>query len=193
VSELGLDENGYPIMLATTAAGGTAPGTEPAPRRRSNGKPQARSIAKPAGVDAAQWSRRMDAVRDAAREFEDFSAQDVKEWLVGRTNRQLTDAEIQQFVADVRRVQIDDLVDILDRNERGKLRGRRHVRVVAPKGYTRKVMNSLSTQELQDLARRLRTRGWDEKQLEALRSKVPEAKRSVLDGLAEEPGPEIVF
>lgn len=186
------DDNGYPVLLEAKPADETQTPAKSDPSRNAD-KPLPPASGSPKGVDNAQWSRRMDSVREAAREFEDFSTQDVKEWLTGKTNRQLSDDEVRQFLADVRAQQISDLVDVLDRNERGKLRGRRFVRVVAPKGYTRKVFNSLSTQELQDLARRLRTRGWDDKQLAALRARVPEEKRSALDKLAEEPGPQIVF
>jgi hypothetical protein len=135
----------------------------------------------------------MDAVRAAAREFEQFSDQDIKEFLKGRTNRELSESEIQAFLADVRAQQLDDLVDVLDQNERGKLRSRRFVRVTAPRGYTRKTLNGLSDQELQSLVRRLRANGWNDKQVNAFAKRLPEKKQGIVEGLSEEPGPLVIF
>jgi hypothetical protein len=135
----------------------------------------------------------MDAVRAAAREFEQFSDQDIREFLKGRTNRELSESEIQAFLSDVRAQQLDDLVDVLDQNERGKLRSRRFVRVTAPRGYTRKTLNGLSDQELQSLVRRLRANGWNDKQVNAFAKRLPEKKQGILEGLSEEPGPLVIF
>jgi hypothetical protein len=113
--------------------------------------------------------------------------------LEGRTNRELSESEIQAFLADVRAQQLDDLVDVLDQNERGKLRSRRFVRVTAPRGYTRKTLNGLSDQELQSLVRRLRANGWNDKQVNAFAKRLPEKKQGIVEGLSEEPGPLVIF
>jgi hypothetical protein len=216
MSDLGLDEHGVPVLfqagpgvdVPTTRSGNPAhvPAGQPGGGRfgtrvqdgqGADGKTPppvlARPTGTPANVDPAEWARRMDAVRAAAREFEQFSDQDIREFLKGRTNRELSESEIQAFLSDVRAQQLDDLVDVLDQNERGKLRSRRFVRVTAPRGYTRKTLNGLSDQELQSLVRRLRANGWNDKQVNAFAKRLPEKKQGILEGLSEEPGPLVIF
>jgi hypothetical protein len=158
MTELVVDDSGWPVLLDTAPAAADstaevqAPGGLPAP---------------PSGVDPGEWDRRADAVRDAAREFENFGAQDAKEWVKGRTQRELGPVELGQFVMDVRQQVIADLSDILDQTEQGKLRSRRTVRVVAPRGYVRKTIKSLTPEETSALRTRLLARGWTVKQLDA--------------------------
>lgn len=188
------DEHGFPVMLeatksAPTVSGNDAHGVSTGRFGAKPGKKDAQKESKstvssstvpPGGLDPSEWSRRMDAVREAAREFESYSEQDLTEWLRGRTNRQLTEGQISAFLADVRAQQVSDLVDILDNSERGVLRGRRFVRVRAPQGYTRKALNSLRDDELRSIAERLRARGWNDKQVQGLAKRLPEARRAVI-------------
>ncbi len=114
--------------------------------------------------------RRQDAVRDAAREFDQMSEGDVREFLGGRVLRDLTPAEIEIFVADVHEQRMHDLVDILDQRLRKKglgkiLRGRRTVQISVPKGFARKSLNGLLDEEIRDLAIRLRAKGWTDEDL----------------------------
>lgn len=204
--ELARDERGAPVLLAANAPRGvTGPGGNVVPSTSGNpahvpagqpgggrfgtrvgGAPSTQQGPRaPAGVQPEEWARRLDAVREAAREFETFSAQDISEWLRGKTTRPLTDDEIKGFMADVRAQQLTDLVDILDQGERGSRRQRRHVRVFAPRGYTRKTLNSLQPDELKLLVQRLRSRGWTSKQVKGLAKRLPEARRPELDGLAD--------
>lgn len=123
----------------------------------------------PPGVDPEQWSKRMDAVRDAARELDQMGHGDVREFLQGRTTRDLTDQEINQFLKDVERQRISDLVDVLDHSFRRSIatmaRSRRHVRLVPPRGWVRKSMNGLPDEAVVELHRRLSARGFDDTQL----------------------------
>lgn len=144
-AKLAIDTSGYPVMLSVPIRTG-----EPATTVEAT-----RPI-----VDALELARRGDAVREAAREFEDLSEQDLRERLRGATSRPLDVTEIAQFRDDVRAQVLSDVIDVLDQNRRGKLRSRRTVRVVAPKGYTRKAISGLSAQEQSDVEDRLRARGW---------------------------------
>lgn len=195
MTELGVDDKGFPIMLAAPGIDLPAKSGNPAhvpkgqpgagrfgTRKKESERPGQPGIAQ---VTAEEIARRMDAIREAAREMEEFSAQDITEWLRGKTNRQLSDGEIRAFVADVRAQQLSDLVDILDQNERGSRRSRRHVKVTAPRGYTRKTLNSLSDEELRVLANRLRARGWNSKQVKGLVKRLPENRQSTIEGLSE--------
>lgn len=81
------------------------------------------------------------------------------------TTKPLTDSELTQFTADVRAAALDDLIDALDQVVRGKQRGRRTVRLMMPRGYMPKALRSLSTDEADQVESRLRSRGWNDKQV----------------------------
>jgi hypothetical protein len=149
---LALDEHGNPVLL---------------------GKPVAitNDESKLTKVDDLEWVRRSDIIRDTAREFEEFSDQDIRERLRGITSRQLDATEISQFREDVRAQVLDDLVDILNWSHFGRLRTRRTVRLTAPKGYIRKTLNSLSKEELEEIEARLQAHGWGDLEIEALRAR----------------------
>lgn len=148
MTRLELDEAGFPVLLedankTASSVGSTA--SDPTPV-----------------TESLEFTRRRDAVREAAREFEDLSDQDIKERLKGVTNRELSDNEIALFRQDVRAQVLDDLVDVLDQSTRGKLRSRRTVRIVSPKGYRRKTLNGMSEDERSEIKDRLQARGWTE-------------------------------
>lgn len=148
MTRIELDEAGFPVLLenankTASPVGSSAPNPTPV-------------------TESLEFTRRRDAVREAAREFEDLSDQDIKERLKGVTNRELSDNEIALFRQDVRAQILDDLVDVVDQATRGKLRSRRTVRVIAPKGYRRKTLNGLSEAERSEIKDRLQARGWTE-------------------------------
>jgi hypothetical protein len=115
---------------------------------------------------SSEHDRRRDAVREAAREFEPLSDQDVRERLRGVTNRPLTEAEVASFAADVAAQVLDDLVDGLDQMLRGRMRRRRTVRLAMPRGYIRKALNDRTDPELSSIADRLVARGWTVQQVQ---------------------------
>jgi hypothetical protein len=166
-----LDDQGFPVMMAE-------PDAAPPSRRQGSGegvgpaRPAPTPSARPSTVAHDEWARRQDAVRDAAREFEDLSTQDIRERLRGLTSKPLSDEDLEQFRVDVRAAAMDDLVDVLDQNARGKDRGRRTVKVKAPRGYTRKIINSLDDQEREAVRARLLARGLTKKQLDGVLPKV---------------------
>lgn len=142
----------------------------------------------PAGVDPAEWHRRMDAVREAAREFDHQSLQDIREFLLGKTKRPLSDTELRSFEEDVRRQRLSDLVDVLDNSIRrrvaDRLRFRRTVKVVPPRGWLRRSLAHLEDSEIADLHRRLLARGFSAEELQShLINRYPEDRRSRLVSL----------
>ncbi len=116
----------------------------------------------PAPVESASslGARRRDVVRELAREFEDLSDQDLREMLPAEVSKALSAGDLMVLRHDVRAQVIDDLVDVLDQRHRGKLRARRTVRLLAPRGYVRKAVAGLSVTERTDIASRLSARGW---------------------------------
>lgn len=169
VTHINLDDQGFPVLLA-----------EPAPALELAPKAVVPST-RPATIDHVEWARRQDAVRDAAREFEELTEQDLKERLRGVTSKPLEDGDLAQFRADVRAAVLDDLVDVFDHRTRGKLRGRRTVRVVVPNGYFKKALRSLNVAEANQLEGRLSARGWTDRQVkDDLWGKIPHLTRGAL-------------
>lgn len=148
---IALDDRGNPVLVADSSVSKIE-------SRATTVEPVQSS---PAFVeDRLEQARRRDAIRDAAREFEELSEQDLRERLRHATTRPLSPAEIARFRDDVRAQVLDDLVDALDQSRRGKLRSRRTVRVVAPRGYVAKAKRGLSPEERDEVESRLRARGW---------------------------------
>jgi predicted house-cleaning noncanonical NTP pyrophosphatase (MazG superfamily) len=155
-------QNADPASVANTE-GRITDKQSPAEQRKRLGIPE--------NVDPAEWERRMDQVRNAAREFDPQELEDIKEWLQGKTNRDLSEEEIQDFLNDVKRHRLSDLVDVLDQSIRRRValraRGRRTVRVVPPRGWVRRTMQNLEDSDIVELHRRLRSRGFSDEELEA--------------------------
>lgn len=164
----GEDDQGWPVMLADSAV--AEPEAKPPPEPTPDPVPAPEPVPEPPtrmrphDIESDEWEHRLDAVRDAARENDLLSEGDVQDFLVNR----LVDAskfDPRQFVADVRAQRVDDLVDILDHRLRsevdGMIRSRRYVRLVAPKGWVKRVQNGLTDAEHLTVARRLVKRGWD--------------------------------
>jgi len=131
----------------------------------------------PQGVDQAVWEKRLDTVREAAREFEEMDASDVTDFLAGRV-QDLSQVNVDQFLADVRAQRLDDLVDILDDKVRSST-----VRIKAGQRWTNKVFNGLTDTEAQSVVTRLLNRGWSADQIKKhVTSKVKdESRRQALE------------
>jgi hypothetical protein len=101
--------------------------------------------------------------------MDDMDAGDAKEFLRGHPNIKMAQVDIDLFLRDVRAQRLDDLVDILDQQLRGRIRGmarsRRHVKVSAPKGWTKRVFAGTSDEEVIKMVTRLEGRGWDPEDL----------------------------
>jgi hypothetical protein len=165
-----LDDQGHAMLLA-----------ESLPSDSEDTTPLPPPSSRPANVDVGEWHRRHDAVREAAREFETLTSQDIRERLKGLTSRELTDGDVTQFESDVRAQQLHDLIDALDQAHRGKKRGRRTVRIQMPRGYVRYAVHRLTQDELVDAGTRLAARGWTPMEVkEKVYSKL---SKKQLDGL----------
>jgi hypothetical protein len=192
--EIDHDAGGYPILLAVRAPGQVAAQTtsgasvlrgarsgnanaDPASGRFASGKRKkpgesivdvnplvVNRMGIPQGVTPEEWERRLDAIRDAAREFEEMGLGDAKEFLRGRV-ADLSKVDLEAFLAEVREQRIDDLIDVLDHQLRSQVvgndRARRFVRLQAPRGFTKRLFASLTDDEVLKVATRLSNRGWD--------------------------------
>ncbi len=115
----------------------------------------------PANADPLEWSRMLDAAREAAREFDVFGEGDVREFLAGRA-KDPNAVDIESFMKLVQEQQKTDLVDIIDQQLRsgGMLkRNRRMVRVSAPRGYMNRTLRQLPDDQLAEIMHRLESRG----------------------------------
>lgn len=125
----------------------------------------------PANTDDAQaFLRQQDAVRDIAREMDELASGDIQELLAGRLTRPLSQEEMSQFLQSVRQQRINDLVDMLDWQFRNLIetvkRGRRRVRLTAPRGWIRKTFNAMSDDEVLSVINRLEARGHSREDLQ---------------------------
>jgi hypothetical protein len=110
----------------------------------------------PTGTDPIVWARRMAAVRDAARELEDWTPQTAQTFLAARVAN-VNAVDINQFLADVQWQRIYDLADVLDAKVRTKL----PVRLLAQAGWTKRIFTGLDTAQASHLVKIVEGRGWD--------------------------------
>jgi hypothetical protein len=177
-----IDEHGFPIVLADVPNAGAST-TDPdaasgnpehdvnsgkfAPGTKEGGEPVTNV---PPHEDAQAYLRQLDAVRDLAREMDDVEAGDIQDLLAGRLTRPLAPEELEAFIAQVRVQRLNDLVDLLDHQFRNLLenvkRGRRKVKITAPRGWVRKVFNGLTDDEVLSVVNRLEARGHSREDLQ---------------------------
>lgn len=112
----------------------------------------------PKGVDALVWAHRMDVVRDAARQMEFLDVSSAQTYLQGRVVN-VSQVNIDQFLADVRMQRISDLADALETTVKSREQ-RLPVRVVAPVSWQTKTFAGLNAAEVGHLVKRLEGRGW---------------------------------
>jgi len=110
----------------------------------------------PTGVDPIAWARRMAAVRDAARDLQDWTTQTAQTFLAARAVN-VNSVDINQFLADVAWQRIYDLADVLD----AKVRTKQPVRLIAPAGWTKRIFTGLTTDQASHLVKIVEGRGWD--------------------------------
>lgn len=130
------------------------------------GAPSTRTtLHKPDDVAHDEWQRRRDAVRTLAREFDSVDHGDIREFLVGRTTRELSDDEVGQLQHDVASQRVSDITDVLDEQLRSTTermkRARRTVRVQAPRGWLQRAFGTLDERAAGQVAARLIQRGHD--------------------------------
>lgn len=134
---------------------------------------------RPPNTSVEEYARMMDAVREAAREFDNPQEGDIREFLAGRAKAP-DQVDVQNFIEMVNAQRLNDLVDMLDQQLRqsGPLaRGRRKVRVSAPRGYVRKYLRSADSPLVQQLSMRLVAMGHNEGDVKSFfNQKVPNVK-----------------
>lgn len=146
------DESGFPSLHAAVE-------TPPSPRER----PIPPLVTPSATSGPAEWGRYHDAVREAARSFDNPQEGDIHHFLRARA-RNPEQVDATAFHEAVRRQRLADLVDIVDHHMRrdGHLpRGARMVRVQAPRGYMRRALRSMTPEDLAHLHHRLASIGHD--------------------------------
>lgn len=117
----------------------------------------------PANVDPLAFARMMDAVRDAARNFDMFDEGDVQEFLQGRA-KDPSVIDNLAFLEMVKNQRLDDIVDILDqqlRSSGSKPFGSRKVKITAPRGFLKRAIGGLDADQIAQAMHRLEGRGHD--------------------------------
>lgn len=108
--------------------------------------------------------RMMDAVREAAREYDTPTEGDIREFVKGRA-KDHTKVDIEKFLDLTMEQRQADLIDLLDNHLRSQgplKRGRRKLRVSAPRGYLRRLLRSLDTDSIAQVSLRLQSMGHSE-------------------------------
>lgn len=111
--------------------------------------------------------RMMDAVREAAREYDTPTEGDIREFIKGRA-KDPSKVDIEKFVELTMEQRQDDLIDLLDnllRSQGPLKRGRRKLRVSAPRGYLRRLMRSMDTDSIAQVSLRLQSMGHSEEEI----------------------------
>lgn len=112
----------------------------------------------PQGVDPLVWERRLDQVREAARQDEMMDQASATQFLTGKV-ADVTQVDMRAFLDDVMAQRIDDAVDALDHANKPR-RDRPDVRVAAPAGWVRRVIQDLDPQQSLHFVKRLEGKGW---------------------------------
>lgn len=164
--EIQLLLNGVAVMVFTVATVDSEDTVKKEQETASN--PQFASTRVPDGVDEVKFTKRLDAIRDAARATGDLDEDSVKAFLKDRVEN-IDQVNLPAFIADAREQRLDDLLDILDQQLRGKVKSalaaRNEVQVKAPKAWAKRVFAGLTDQEVIKLVVRLEGRGWDAEDL----------------------------
>ena len=174
------DDRGWPVLLADTPNSGVAVQRKTGSRggnqehdSRSGkftgdreGDQRGRSQAQ-ANIDPVEYRLMRDAVRDAARQNEGMSPEDLEVFLRKRV-RDFDKVDFQAFASQVREQRLEDLADILADQTQARIRGgKAKIKVTAPRGYVKRVFTGLSDDEVVGLALRMSRRGFSDEQLRA--------------------------
>jgi hypothetical protein len=125
--------------------------------------------------------RMMDAVREAAREYDTPTEADIREFVAGRA-KDPSKVDIQKFLELTMDQRQADLIDLLDNHLRqtGPMkRGRRKVRISAPRGYLRRLMRNMDSDSIAQVTLRLKSMGHDEETVKELLTRKQGSKKTV--------------
>lgn len=131
-------------------------------------KPAAKGGLPDQQVDHHELRRMLDAVRDAAREFDTPDEGDVREFLKGRA-ADPSKVNVADFLARVKQQRLDDVADLVDQQMRssGPLKqGRRKVTLRAPRGFLKRAIGGLDADQIAEVMHRLEARGHDAAEVE---------------------------
>lgn len=123
----------------------------------------------PPNADPLQYARMLDAVRDAARQFDVADTEQIQAFLQDRAANP-EQVDLENFLEQVRQQKLSDLVDSLDSKLVGeaKPRTRFRVKVQVSPSYTKKFLNTLTDQEFAEVQARLLAKGHSEESLAKL-------------------------
>ena len=144
----------------------------------------------PQGVDPLVWERRLDTVRDAAREDEMMDAVTATQFLTGKVP-DVALVDMRAFLDDVMGQRIADAVDVLDHANKPR-RDRPDVKVAAPAGWVRRVISELDTPQALHFVKRLEGKGWSPEEINKIvvsKIRDPERKKALQQLYGEIPLP----
>jgi len=113
----------------------------------------------PQGVSPVVWERRMDSVREAARQLDMMDEKGAIAFLTGKV-ADVNSVDVNAFLADVKIQRMADLVDVLDARVRAGQK-KVPVRLIAPQAWTVRAFGGLTAPEAGHLVQRLQGKGWD--------------------------------
>lgn len=157
-----LGENGFPILLADVPNAGrsnidpNATSGNPAHDVRSGkfgetggGK---KKETPPANTDPLEYHRMLDAVRDAARQFDTLDEASISDFLKGRAKFPEA-VNLQQFMQAVIEQRKTDLVDMISEQLRGG--PKRKVKMTVPRGFLKKALTNADPGMKDEIMQRL--------------------------------------
>jgi hypothetical protein len=163
-----LDQAGFPVMLAEVPNSGGVSYRETGSRGgnkrhdESSGKFAPGPGAKkkrtpPPGVSRADYSRMLDAVREAARAYPGgLTKENLADFLQKRASNPNA-VDQQRFAQMVGQQQLDDIVDVIA----GSLNKFKGPTLKAPRGYLQKVLSGRSEDDITQIIDRLEAMGLD--------------------------------
>lgn len=168
-----LDDQGFPVLLADVPDAGTSkvdpnaksgnPRHDVRSGKFGSGGGGGRGVPAPPNIEAVDWFRMLDAVREAARQGEGLTEADLRDFIAARAKNPRA-VNLQNFMQLVQQQKLADLVDILDgqmRKDGLRVSGRKSIRVIAPRGFVKKSIGTLPEGDLAQVAHRLEARGHD--------------------------------
>lgn len=142
----------------------------------------------PQGVDPLVWERRLDMVRDAARQDEMLDAAGAVQFLSDKVP-DVTQVNMRAFLDDVMAQRLADAVDALDQANKPR-RDQTDVKVKAPAGWVRRVIQELDAAQSLHFVKRLEGKGWSPEDINKIvvsKIRDPERKKALQQLYGEGP------
>jgi len=167
VTIFSLDPDGMPVLLADVPSAGVsrvAAGQQSGNPRHDvhsgkfgqGGGGKKSGAQPPANVDPVAFYRMLDAVRQAAREFQgELTPANIETFIRDHASNPQA-VNLQQFTQLIHEQHLADLVDIIDGQTRG---GQKTIKLTAPRAYLKQQIQSLNDADVAQVAHRLEQRG----------------------------------